>query len=96
VAQAKNSAEIVVLEEKVLEAINVTSTEALLEESEVFNMLVALQVRGGWGAGRACALTWLCAAERGGSRPEIETRLHHSKCEGFQLAATCDQLRRHL
>lgn len=38
-------AEIVVLEERVLSAINVTSTEALLEESEVFSMLVALQVR---------------------------------------------------
>lgn len=44
--QVKNSVEIVALEEKVLHAINVTSTEDLLEESEVFNMLVALQVGG--------------------------------------------------
>ena len=43
--QVKNSTEIVSLEEKVLDAITITSTEALLEECDVFNMLVTLQVR---------------------------------------------------
>ncbi|GFH29588.1 uncharacterized protein HaLaN_28274 [Haematococcus lacustris] len=41
--RAKNALEIQSLEDQVLHAINTTSTEALLEESEVFNMLVALQ-----------------------------------------------------
>ncbi len=48
--RAKNAAEIMSLEEAMLTAINTTSTEALLHESDVYNMLVALQVRA-----RACA-----------------------------------------
>lgn len=41
--KAKNTVEIIHLEAQLLDAINITSTEALLGESEVFNMLVALQ-----------------------------------------------------
>jgi dynein heavy chain len=42
--RAKNASEIASLEEQVLRAINTTRVEALLEESDVYNMLVALQV----------------------------------------------------
>ncbi len=41
--KSKSEAEMAALESAMLQAINVTTTESLLEESDVFNML---QVRG--------------------------------------------------
>ena len=48
--KSKSEAEIAKLESDMLQAINVTTTESLLEESDVFNML---QVRA---AGPACCM----------------------------------------